>query len=264
VNAGTPRISVLMAAFDAEATIRESVESVLAQSLEELELIVIDDGSRAPVAEVLGDVRDRRLRVVRHPRRRGVSAARNTGLREARGAFIAQLDADDLWESEYAATVLARFDDPAVGLVYTNAWLLGHPAGQDAYILDPSVHPMDRFPKFAEQNPVPSPTATMRAEAVRAAGGWATWLRAAMDYHLYAKLIMAGWRFAYIDRRLASYRWPEPSRGMSWNWRRIELEELKLWLVFVARHPRVRGPRRQVRMRLRRELARATRRLRGK
>jgi hypothetical protein len=255
-----PVISVLMAARDADDTIRGSVESALAQVEERLELIVIDDGSRVPVSELLADVRDPRLSVLRHARSRGVQAARNTGLARARGEFIAQLDADDLWMPEYASTVLPRFEDPGVGLVYSNSRILGHPAGQELYIQDPSVHPMDRFPKFAEQNPVPSLTATMRAGALRAVGGWRTWLRQAFDYDVYARLIMAGWRFAYVDRPLAWYRWPEPTRGMSYDHRRTEIGELQLWASFVLRHPRVPGPRRQVRVRVGRELRRLMRR----
>ena len=245
-----------MAAYNAEETLPEAVRSALAQTDPRVEVIVIDDGSRVPAAEALNGIDDTRLRILRHDKNRGLAAARNTGLRHARTPFVCQLDADDLWEPDYVASVLPRFDDPAIGLVYTNARLIGHPHGQEAYILDASVHPMDRFPKFAEQNPVPSLTAAMRADAVRAAGGYATWLEGAMDYYLYANLIMAGWRFDYIHRCLAAYRWPSPERGMSWDTRGRELDELKLWLAFVARHPRVPGPRRQVRVRLRRELDR--------
>jgi glycosyltransferase involved in cell wall biosynthesis len=245
-----------MAAYDAEPTIQASVESVLTQTEERFEVIVIDDGSAVPVSEVLSAIDDPRLRIVRHKQNRGLSAARNTGLRHAKAPLVAQLDADDLWEERYVETILPQFDDPSVGLVYTNAQLVGHPAHQVEYIQDPTVHPIDTFPKFAEQNPVPSLTATMRTHAVREVGGYATWLRHAMDYQLYAKLIVAGWRFAYIDECLAWYRWPGPNRGMSWDTRTTELSELKLWLAFVARHPTVPGPRRQVRMRLRRELGR--------
>ena len=245
-----------MAAFDAEETIEEAVSSVLAQSEPRLELIIVDDGSRIPVEQTLASIDDPRLAIVRHERNRGLSAARNTGLGRAGAPLMGQLDADDLWDPGYVEAVLPRFDDPEVGLVYSNARLIGHPAGQEIYILDPSVHPMDRFPKFAEQNPVPSLTATMRTDAVRAAGGYASWLRHAMDYHLYAKLIVAGWRFDYIDRILAAYRWPTASRGMSWDTRTTERSELKLWLAFAARHPLVPGPRRQVRLRLGRELGR--------
>ena len=259
-GAAAPLLSVLMAARDAEENIRGAVESVLGQAEERVELIVVDDGSRIPVSRVLADVSDPRLTVLRHTRGRGVQAARNTGLSRARGEFLAQLDADDVWLPEYATTVLPVFADPEVGLVYSNIRLLGHPAGQELYIQDPTVHPMDRFPKFAEQNPVPSPTATMRAGAVRDAGGWRTWLRQAFDYDLYARLIVAGWRFRYVDRPLGWYRWPEPTRGMSYDARRTEMGELQMWTAFVLRHPRVPGPRRQVRVRFGREARRLLRR----
>ena len=251
-----PVLSVLIPAYDAAPTIRASVDSALAQTDERVELIVIDDGSAIPVSEVLAAVVDPRLRIVRHARNLGLSVALNTGLRHAHAPFVSQLDADDQWDEDYVETILPLFGDPAVGLVYSNARLVGHPALQEAYIQDPSVHPLDTFPEFAEQNPVPSLTATMRTEAVRAVGGYANWLRHAMDYQLYAKLIMAGWRFAYVDRCLASYSWPGPTRGMSWDTRTTELSELKLWLAFAARHPTVPGPRRQIRRRLRRELQR--------
>jgi glycosyltransferase involved in cell wall biosynthesis len=235
------------------------VESALAQTESRLELIVVDDGSRVPVTHVIGDIRDPRLRVLRHRRNRGPSAARNTALAVAHAPLVSQLDADDMWEPEYLETVLPRFEDPQVGLVYANATILGHPGGLDAYIVHPEVHPIDRFPKIAEQNPVPALTATMRTQAVRAVGAYAPWLWGVEDYHLYLKLAAAGWRFAYLHRRLARYRWPEPGRGVSYDHRRRELQELRMWLAFTVRHPATPGPRRQVRIRVRREIERLLR-----
>jgi colanic acid/amylovoran biosynthesis protein len=252
-----PRTTVMVPAFEAEATLREAVGSVLGQTVADLELIVVDDASTTPAAEVLGDMSDPRLRILRHRRNRGLSAARNTALGAARAPLVSQLDADDLWEPDYLQSVLPCFDDPEVGLAYTNCTILGHPMGQEDYIGDPSVHPMHDFPKIAEQNPVPSPTATMRTLAVRAVGGYARWLRQCEDYHLYMKLARAGWRFAYVDRQLARYRWPEPNRGMSYDDRRHELWEHAMFGSFVVRHPLTPGPRRQVRVRARRELDQA-------
>jgi polysaccharide pyruvyl transferase WcaK-like protein len=254
--ASGPRTTVMMPAYEAAATVREAVMSVLGQTVAELELIVVDDGSTEPVSEVLTDLRsDRRLRILRHGRNRGLTAARNAALRAANAPLVSQLDADDMWELDYLESILPCFDDPAVGLAYTNATILGHPEGHADYIGDPTVHPMHDFPKIAEQNPIPSPTATMRTAAVRAVGGYARWLRQAEDYHLYMKLAQAGWRFAYVHRRLARYRWPQPDRGMSFEPRRHELWELAMFGSFVAAHPRTPGPRRQVRTRLRREAA---------
>jgi glycosyltransferase involved in cell wall biosynthesis len=254
-----PRTSVLMPAFRSEATIRESVASVLGQTDGRLELIVVDDASPVPVSEVLADLRDPRLRILRHSRNRNTAAARNTGLAAARAPFVSQLDADDLWEPDYLESILPLFDDPAVGLAYANTHIIGHPRGLDDYIGDPSIHPLDRFPKLADACPVPAPTATMRTHAVRAVGGYSRLLWTATDYHLYAKLVAAGWRFAYVHRQLAHYRWPSAtSKGSAL--RRLELAELQLWLAFALRHPRIPGPKRQVRLRLGRELRRLARR----
>jgi cellulose synthase/poly-beta-1,6-N-acetylglucosamine synthase-like glycosyltransferase len=254
-----PRTSVLMPAYRANATIRESVASALAQTVGDLEVIVVDDGSPEPVADALADIRDPRLRLLRHDRNRKAPAARNTALRAARAPFVSQLDSDDVWHPDYLENVLPRFDDPGVGLVYTNAAIEGHPYGAETYIEHARVHPMDQFPKIAEQNPVPALTATMRADAVRAVGGYAEWLWVCDDYHLYMKLARAGWRFDYVDRKLATYRWPQPSRGQSYDRPKAEVDELKMFLSFVLRHPLTPGPRRQARTRLRNELNRRLR-----
>jgi hypothetical protein len=253
----TPRTSVLMAAYDPDpSTLTEAVQSVLDQTVGDLELIVVDDGSREPLERVLADHRDERLRLVRHDRNRGLSAARNTALSLARAPFVSHLDSDDAWEPEYLEHVLPVFDDPRVGLAYTNTAIVGHPDGRHVYIFDPGPHPIDGFPKIAEQNPVPLLTATARTAAVREAGGYARWLRSTQDYYLWCRLAAAGWRFAFVDRQLARYRWPNGNGSLGSDRRAVELDELRMWLGFVLRHPLTPGPRRQVRVRLGREVER--------
>ena len=256
-SVSTPRTSVLMAAYNpVPAQLTEAVDSVLGQTVGDLELIVVDDGSEHSVAELLSGHRDERLRIVRHPANRGLSAARNTALRLARAPLVSHLDSDDAWEPGYLEHVLPVFDDPGVGLVYTNATIVGHPEGHDTYIFDPEPHPIDSFPKIAEQNPVPLPTASARAIAVREAGGYAPWLRGTQDYYLWCRLAAAGRRFAFVDRKLARYRWPVDATSLGHDRRRVELDELLMWFSFFLRHPGVPGPRRQLRLRLRRELDR--------
>jgi polysaccharide pyruvyl transferase WcaK-like protein/glycosyltransferase involved in cell wall biosynthesis len=260
-----PRATVMMPACDAGDTLRNAAASALAQTVGDLELIVVDEGASVPVVDVLGDLRaDPRVRIVRHSRNRGPSAARNTALAMARAPLVSQLDADDLWEPDYLESVLPCFDDPAVGLAYSNCTILDHPEGRQDFVGDPSVHPVHLFPKIAERNPVPSSTVTMRTAAVRAVGGYARWLRRDEDHHLYMKLVLAGWRFAYLHRRLARYRWPQSRLGAGYDARSHELWQLAMFGSFVARHPRTPGPRRKVRNQVRRELewARAIRRMR--
>jgi glycosyltransferase involved in cell wall biosynthesis len=256
-SATRPRTSVMMAAYNAApAELNEAVDSVLGQTSEDLELIVVDDGSSQPVAELLADHHDERLRIVRHPTNRGVSAARNTALRLARAPLMSHLDSDDAWEPDYLEHVLPRFEDPAVGLVYTNATILDHPTGHATYIFDPEPHPIDSFPKIAEQNPVPLLTATARTDAVRDVGGYARWLRSTQDYYLWCRLAAVGWRFVFVDRKLARYRWPTGPQSLSHDRRRVELDELLMWFSFFLRHPDKPGPRRQLRVRVRNEFDR--------
>jgi glycosyltransferase involved in cell wall biosynthesis len=237
-----------MPAYRSETTVREAVESVLAQTVPELELLVIDDAGPEPVAAALAGIEDPRLGIFRHARNHTTAGARNTAVALARAPLVSQLDADDAWEPGYLEAVLPAFEDPAVGLAYANAHVVGHPHGLDDYIGDPSVHPMDRFPKLAEQCPVPSLTATIRTAAVRSAGGYSESLWGTSDYDLYVRLAARGWRFAYVHRRLARYRWPTAT-SKSANRRRIERSLLLMWLRFVVRHPLTPGPRRQVRTR---------------
>lgn len=100
------RTSVIIPTFNGAGWVGEAVASVLAQSMGDLELLVIDDGSTDETRQVIEAVRDPRLRYVYQPRA-GVSAARNRGLQRASGEFVAWLDADDLWPREYLAAMTA-------------------------------------------------------------------------------------------------------------------------------------------------------------
>jgi glycosyltransferase involved in cell wall biosynthesis len=236
-----------MPAYNAETTLGASVASALAQTVENIEVIVVDDGSRIPASEVLADVRDPRLRMLRHERNRGVSCARNTALAAARAPLVSQLDADDLWEPTYIESVVPLLENPLVGLAYTNARIvrdshsgatyLPHRAHIDVWVTEPERHPIDRFPEICEWCPICSPTVTARTEAVRALGGYVEWLPSGSDWYLYLKLAKAGWRFAYLNESLARYRWPTPDRGMSYDLARREFMDLRLWLAFSLRHP---------------------------
>ncbi len=91
----TPTVTVVIPAYNCGAFVREAVESALRQSLTNVEVIVIDDGSTDDTQQVLGSISDGRLTVLRQ-RNGGVSAARNTGLAAAHGEHIFFLDADDV------------------------------------------------------------------------------------------------------------------------------------------------------------------------
>jgi glycosyltransferase involved in cell wall biosynthesis len=230
----------MMPAYNAEATIRDAVDSALAQTVEDFELVVVDDGSRIPVAEVLAGVRDPRLRIVPHERNRGLGPTRNTLLRSARAPLVCHLDADDRYEPEYLEALLPCFEDPEVGLAYPNAHVFG--INEHPYIRDPTGHPA-RLPELARANPIPN-FSMVRRVAVEQIGGYAEFTWGAMDWYLYLRVAGAGWKFAYVDRILAHYRWTGES--MSQDWDKVQRSNLAVLSRFMWHHPLKRGPHRLV------------------
>ncbi len=111
-------VSVVIPAFNAARTIGEAVDSVLQQTYSDLELIVVNDGSTDETVQRLNLIRDRRLALLSIPHS-GPAAARNRGIAAARGAYIAFLDADDVWlPGKLAAQVAVLESRPEVGAVY--------------------------------------------------------------------------------------------------------------------------------------------------
>jgi glycosyltransferase involved in cell wall biosynthesis len=232
------RTTITMPSRDDEGTIVEAVESALGQSVGDFEIVVVDDGSKIPVAEVLAGVRDPRLRIVTTPAG-GLSRARNIALAHVRTPFMSHLDADDLWEPDYLEHILPCFDDPQVGLAYPNMRTFGLRGSEGPYIRDPARHPVDRFPELGRHNPVPV-VYTVRTAALRAIGGYPEFLWGAQDWWVSLNLAAAGWRFAYVDRMLARYRW-QPS-SMSNDWDKVQSADLAVLWRFMLKHPTIPGP----------------------
>lgn len=95
----SPVVSVVMPVYQVEAYVREAVASVLAQTFEAFELIIVDDGGRDSSIAICREFDDPRIRIVSQPNR-GLAGARNTGIAHACGRYIALLDADDRWQRD--------------------------------------------------------------------------------------------------------------------------------------------------------------------
>lgn len=122
-----PLATVIVPAFNAEATLAETLRSVMAQTHDRLEILVVDDGSTDGTAALAADIAraEPRLTLIRQANA-GVAAARNAGLARARGAYVAWLDADDLWHPAKIARQLAVFAaaPTPLGFVYTGYRLI--------------------------------------------------------------------------------------------------------------------------------------------
>src|SRR5260370_8391435 len=105
-----PQVSAIIAVYNGAATVAQAIDSVLAQTFGDLDLIVVNDGSTDGTPGILRSYGDR-IRVVDQPNR-GVAAARNAGVRASRGQYIAFLDSDDAWAPPKIAQPLAPLQPP--------------------------------------------------------------------------------------------------------------------------------------------------------
>lgn len=100
VETMVPIVSVIIPAYNREKTIGKSIHSVLRQTFSNFEIIVVDDGSKDRTRQIVTEIEDKRVTLISHDTNQGAAAARNTGMRKARGKYIAWLDSDDEWLPE--------------------------------------------------------------------------------------------------------------------------------------------------------------------
>ncbi|MFV0635184.1 glycosyltransferase family 2 protein [Mitsuokella sp. WILCCON 0060] len=112
-------VSVIMPAYNCRATLAESIKSVTAQTFADWELLVIDDCSSEPLADIVESFHDARIRYVRLLENSGVAKARNTGIALAKGRYIAFLDSDDLWLPEKLTKQLVFMQEHQYAFTYT-------------------------------------------------------------------------------------------------------------------------------------------------
>jgi glycosyltransferase involved in cell wall biosynthesis len=113
------KVSVIVPAYNAMKYLPESLDSILAQTYPDFEVIIVNDGSTDNLSQWASELTDPRIKLVSQSNR-GLAGARNTGLNHAQGEYIAYLDADDLWDATKLAKQVEVFEqNPQVGLVYT-------------------------------------------------------------------------------------------------------------------------------------------------
>jgi glycosyltransferase involved in cell wall biosynthesis len=145
------KVSVVLASYNHEEFVAAAVESVLGQTHENLELIVVDDASPDGTADVVAGIKDPRLRLVRNPKNR-VAHPRNTGLKLASGDLVAFQNSDDVWAPTKLSEQVARMEDPANSAVFTRVQMI------DQY----GAHSPDAWVRYAFKGAEPDSAAWLR------------------------------------------------------------------------------------------------------
>ncbi|MEZ4422214.1 MAG: glycosyltransferase family A protein [Gemmatimonadota bacterium] len=201
-----PTVTVVIPTYGHAHTVEETLESVFRQRFRDYEIVVVDDGSPDDTAAVLAPfVRSGRIRYL-HQSNQGQGAARNRGLAEARGRYVAFLDDDDLWQDDSLAWQVEALDahDEAV-LAYGDHRTL-RPDGE-LQTADRIVRPSGRvYEAFRRRNWMVSPgQALMRRSALGQVGGFDPTVWGSDDWDLYIRLARVG-EFIYRKRPVLVYR----------------------------------------------------------
>jgi glycosyltransferase involved in cell wall biosynthesis len=206
-------VSVVVPAYNAEQTLPETLHSVRAQTHENLEIIVVDDGSTDATAAIvrLQQRSDPRIRLIQQ-QNGGVALARNSGAAAATGAFIAPIDSDDLWHPSKIEAQLCKFETagPEVAVVYTWFALID----ADSNVIHKKHRPEFAgwvLPTLAEFNFLGNGSSPLiRIEAFRSTSGYDPSLKArggqgCEDWKLYCQLAER-FQYAVVRRHLTGYR----------------------------------------------------------
>lgn len=220
--------SVIVPAYNVAPFILESVESVLLQSVSDLELIVVDDGSTDGTVDRLSDLSDPRLRIIRQSNG-GSSSARNSGIQLSSGTYIGFLDADDLWAPNKLDTHIRFLEQhPEVDLTFSRSEIIderGKPTGRTSYAVSGDVS----FEDLLIENVVNNGSAVvLRRTALDLAGHFDTDLRACVDLDLWLRVARLRPHNTFcLDELLTKYRMR--SGQITNDWSRMETEWAKVF-----------------------------------
>jgi glycosyltransferase involved in cell wall biosynthesis len=200
----SPLVSVVLPVHDGERFLAEAVDSILGQTLGDLELVVVDDGSTDATRSILARYDDPRLRVVAQPHR-GLVAALGAGIAETGAAYLARMDADDVSEPSRLERQLELLERrPRVGMAATWVAVVDEQGRELGRRVLPPAHD-DLARRLLLRNPFQHGSVLIRRAAFDAAGGYRDDYGANEDYDLWRRLARS-WELACVPEVLYRYR----------------------------------------------------------
>jgi glycosyltransferase involved in cell wall biosynthesis len=183
------KISIIMPCYNAEAFILRGIRSALGQTYKNIELIVIDDGSKDNSLQLINGIYDEKITVMSQTNR-GVCAARNRGLSLATGKYIAFLDADDEWRPDCLEKLFSAIQStPEAVLAYCGWQNVGLPGGQGMPYIPPDYEAEGKLEHLLRSCPWPIHVALTLKTAIDSEGGFDERYSNAEDYKLWLHIV---------------------------------------------------------------------------
>ncbi|MDP4262633.1 MAG: glycosyltransferase [Bacteroidota bacterium] len=227
------KVTVLMPAYNAAKYIAEAIASVLEQTFTDFELVIINDGSTDETVSVIRRFSDSRIRLIEQGRQ-GISVALNTGLREARGNYIARFDADDICFPERLQKQVSFLDNhPGYVLTGCDAEYIAE-NGEHLFIHRSAGH---RHEEIMQQMYVYCPFihsgVMYRKEAALAAGGYSSDVQNIEDHLLWIGMAKYG-RYCNLPEQLIKVRFNPDSATIDEKWRGRHYKRLRKNIILLG------------------------------
>lgn len=236
----TPIVSVIMPVYNTAKYVEAAIDSVLAQTFEAFELLIVDDAGSDQSVDLCRAYDDPRIRIISQVNR-GLAGARNTGIRNARGQFIALLDSDDLWAPEKLERHIEHLlMSPEVGVSYAASTMMDDDGNPLRIVQRPKLHNVSAKDVFL-RNPVGNGSAPVLRKAVFNDIAFLNTAREELDYfdetfrqsediECWCRIALTtDWKFEGIPGALTAYRINEG--GLSAN----VIKQFETWSRVRAR-----------------------------
>jgi glycosyltransferase involved in cell wall biosynthesis len=217
-----PEITVIMPVHNKEKTLAKAIESILGQSYEEFEFIIIDDGSTDRTKNILEyyHERDRRIVLFSLPQRRGLAYALNYALKFAKGKYIVRQDADDKSFPKRIEKQLQFLKRNNLDFVFSYTYLVNEKGRILKIERSPTEH-SEIVATLEKYNCLGHPTAMFKKEALTSLGGYNEYFELAQDYDLYLRGILKGLKFGVLPKPLVQRGFSDTQRSIDKRRRQI-------------------------------------------
>ncbi len=215
-------VSIVIPAYNAEQYLGETIESVLAQTFDDFELLIIDDGSTDNTAEIVSNysLKDNRVKLISQENQ-GVSIARNTGIKIAKGEYIAFLDSDDKWLPNKLAAHIEHFEKtPDLGISFARVEFITFDGKSTNYFSRSRLSKIAPKHLYYENIIITPSNVVIRRNIFDNIAGFDSNLSGTEDAELFFRIIYQGWKIEGIDKVLVCYRTNQA--GISSNLYRME------------------------------------------
>jgi glycosyltransferase involved in cell wall biosynthesis len=237
-------VSVVVAVYNGEKTLKMTIDSILSQTYKDIELMIVDDGSTDSSDAIIKAYNDPRIRVFSQKNSGSPAAPRNMGIKNAKGYLIAFCDQDDIWYPEKLAEQIGAYDSfrekESVGIIVCSAYLIdysGKRIGQNILSFNGFLPKEVAYPKMLSGNFITSCSSVVPRDVISVVGSLDEELRGVDDYDFWLRITE---KYGIIGIKGSLCAWRQDNESLSANKTKQYIETEKIFTKLADKTEEIR------------------------